>query len=171
LSKINDFENQISDNDINNLNKSLTKVVERIDNNQFDNLNVNTNYSNQSKDIEINTDDVIGLKPNDKMSNTKNLFKKIKNAEVDAKNMKIDREIFYKFKNNTTHEFTHYCRIKNNTLELRKIIIGGFSFEDKNTTAKVVYCCNDLKYADMKGYDDLYEAKVAYAQSYNLDNL
>lgn len=105
------------------------------------------------------------------MSNTKNLFKKIKNAEVDAKNMKIDREIFYKFKNNTTHEFTHYCRIKNNTLELRKIIIGGFSFEDKNTTAKVVYCCNDLKYADMKGYDDLYEAKVAYAQSYNLDNL
>lgn len=92
--KINDFENQISDNDINNLNKSLTKVVERIDNNQFDNLNVNTNYSNQSKDIEINTDDVIGLKPNDKMSNTNNLFKKIKYAEVDAKNMKIDREIF-----------------------------------------------------------------------------
>lgn len=36
LFKINDFENQLSESDFNTLNKSLTKAVERIDNNQSD---------------------------------------------------------------------------------------------------------------------------------------
>lgn len=56
-------------------------------------------------------------------------------------------------------------------MDFKKIIIGGFSFENNNKSAKVVYCCNDLKYADLKGYDDLYEAKVAFAEGYNIQNL
>lgn len=58
LFKINDFENQLSESDFNTLSKSLTKAVERIDNNQNDTYNLNTSTLNQKSNeldsVEIN---------------------------------------------------------------------------------------------------------------------
>jgi len=125
LFKINDFDNQISENDMMNLNKSLSNAVERLDksNNLKDNQPITNNNLNDSVQNIISTE------------KRKNKYKSI---EVDYSNIKIDRDLFYKFKDIKNNELKHYCKIKNNNIEFRNIFIGGFSFEDKNRSAKVV---------------------------------
>lgn len=103
--KINDFESQLSENDINLLNKSLTKAVDRIENKQEEITNTDANVDKSS---DLDSSDLINNNFKTKKSkiNT-DTESKPKSIDVDIHNMKIDRDVFYKFKNNSTHEFNH----------------------------------------------------------------
>lgn len=92
----------------------------------------------------------------------------IKNVNIDYSKLKIDKNAIVKAKDKFGIT-KNYCKLNNSTLDVKEIIISGFSFDDSLKSSKVSYCCNDLKIAE---YDsDLYEAKLSTALNYNVDNL